>query len=65
MTNRHARKRRIGAFVGVIAITGLAAGCGPEVGSEEWCEDFEQTAAADITAEDSQNYAKHCILGQN
>jgi len=65
MKNQYARKWRSVGLACVIVTSGLAAGCGPEVGSEEWCEEFEQTSASDITPEDGENYAKHCLMGQN
>lgn len=48
------------AMSGLLAA--LLAGCSPEVGSEAWCEDMDQTPKGDWTANDATDYAKHCVF---
>lgn len=52
-----------GCFLLVI-ICGLAilAGCAPEVGSEEWCEDMKEKPKKEWSASEAADYAKHCIF---
>lgn len=46
----------------LLACTVVLQGCSPEVGSEEWCNDLEQKAKGDWTANEAKDYAKHCIF---
>jgi hypothetical protein len=36
--------------------------CSPKVGSEKWCEQMEEKSAADWTARETKDYAKHCVF---
>ena len=36
--------------------------CSPKVGSEKWCEQMEEKPAADWTARETKDYAKHCVF---
>ena len=38
------------------------AGCAPEIGSDEWCEDMKEKPKGDWTASETADYAKHCII---
>ena len=40
----------------------FAVGCGPEVGSEAWCEDMKEKPKGDWTANEAADFAKHCLL---
>ena len=40
----------------------LVSGCSPEVGSEEWCADIKEKGAANVTANEAADFAKHCVL---
>ncbi|MEQ9487650.1 MAG: DUF3012 domain-containing protein [Alphaproteobacteria bacterium] len=40
----------------------LLAGCEPEVGSEDWCADIREKGAANVTASEAADFAKHCVL---
>ena len=40
----------------------LVAGCSPEVGSDDWCEDMKEKPKKDWTASETADYAKHCIF---
>lgn len=40
----------------------LAAGCSPEVGSDEWCEDLQEKPKKEWSAKEATDYAKHCIF---
>jgi predicted metal-binding protein len=33
-----------------------------KVGSERWCKKMQEKSAADWTASESKDYAKHCVL---
>jgi hypothetical protein len=36
-------------------------GCA-KVGSERWCKKMEEKSAADWTAREAKDYAKHCVF---
>ena len=36
--------------------------CSPEVGSEKWCKKMDEKSAADWTAREVKDYAKHCVF---
>ncbi len=38
------------------------AACAPEVGSEKWCANMKAKPKGDWTANETVDYAKHCIL---
>lgn len=38
------------------------AGCSPEVGSKEWCDDMKDKPKGDWTASEAADYAKHCVF---
>jgi hypothetical protein len=40
----------------------LLSACEPEVGSDDWCQMMKEKSAADITAAEAADMAKHCIL---
>ncbi len=49
--------------LGTVFLTALLlAGCEPEIGSEEWCASMKERNAADITAREAADFAKHCVL---
>ncbi len=39
-------------------------GCSPKVGSKEWCEDMRDKKKGNWSANESMNYAKHCIFNE-
>lgn len=45
-----------------IAAVALVAGCAPEVGSKQWCEDLAEKPKGDWTANEAKDYASHCIF---
>ncbi|GGW92380.1 DUF3012 domain-containing protein [Alteromonas halophila] len=47
----------------VVALTSLTA-CAPKVGSKEWCEDMKEKDKGNWTANESMNFAKHCIFNE-
>lgn len=56
-------------MAGKISLTALLViclvatlGCSPKVGSEKWCERMEEKSAADWTARETKDYAKHCVF---
>jgi hypothetical protein len=38
------------------------AGCSPEVGSEAWCKAMSEKPKGDWTANETADYAKHCVF---
>ncbi|SKA52631.1 DUF3012 domain-containing protein [Enterovibrio nigricans] len=40
----------------------FVAGCSPEVGSKEWCNDLKEKPKGDWTASEAGDFAKHCIF---
>ena len=52
-------------FVLSIFACAIFAGCSPEVGSEKWCAQMDETPKGDWTANMATDYAKHCIFKTN
>ncbi|MBO9489563.1 DUF3012 domain-containing protein [Endozoicomonas sp. G2_1] len=46
----------------VLALSFGLAGCAPEVGSKEWCEDLKEKDKGQWTAEEAKDFTKHCIF---
>lgn len=44
-----------------ILLTQLTA-CSPEVGSKEWCADLKEKPRGEWTANETGDYAKHCLF---
>ena len=40
----------------------LLTACAPEVGSEHWCGQIDETPKGDWTANEAADYARHCLL---
>ena len=40
----------------------VIAGCAPEVGSEEWCQDMIEKSKGDWTVNETAEYAQHCLF---
>ena len=54
---------RIVSAVLALSMSGLTAGCSPEVGSDAWCENMAEKPKGDWTANEAANYARHCLFG--
>ena len=39
------------------------AACAPEVGTEKWCDNMDDTPKGDWSANDAKSYAEFCIFG--
>ncbi len=48
----------------LIAITFfvMSPGCSPEVGSEKWCAEMQEKPKGEWTANETSDYAKHCMF---
>lgn len=46
----------------IFLLAGTQAGCEPEVGSDEWCEDMVDTPKADWSANDVKAFAENCVF---
>ena len=55
---------KMSSFVAAICLLSIIAGCSPEVGSKEWCEDMKEKPKGDWTASEATDYAKHCVFKQ-
>jgi DUF3012 family protein len=51
-------KRLLGIIISIISL----AGCAPEIGSEEWCEDMKEKPKGDWTANEAKDFTKYCLL---
>ncbi len=51
-------KRLLGVIISIISL----AGCAPEIGSEEWCEDMKEKPKGDWTANEAKYFTKYCLL---
>ena len=49
-------------FVLVVLLTGLFAGCAPEIGSEEWCQALKDKNKADWAGREMKDFTKHCLF---
>jgi hypothetical protein len=45
-------------LLGMLSLTA----CAPEVGSERWCGQMDETPKGDWTANEAADYARHCLL---
>ena len=45
-----------------LGATALLAGCEPEPGTPEWCEDMKEKDSGDWTANEAAEFAKSCAL---
>ncbi len=46
----------------VLLVALLCAACSPEVGTEKWCDNMDETPKGDWSTNDATAYAKHCVL---
>ena len=46
----------------VVAAVIVLAGCGPEVGTKEWCKMMGNKAKLDWTAQEAADYTKFCLF---
>lgn len=46
----------------IAAFAVAAVACSPEVGSEEWCKDLKEKPKGEWTANETGDFAKHCLL---
>ena len=53
------QKALIFSFIAALSLCGSA--CAP-VGSERWCNNLEEKAKGDWSANEAADYAKHCII---
>jgi hypothetical protein len=53
---------RILSTILALAISALAAGCSPEVGSDAWCENMAEKPKGDWTVNEAADYARHCLF---
>jgi len=54
------RRRILATLVTALCLTALA--CAPEVGSERWCDQMDETPKGEWTANQAADYAKNCVL---
>lgn len=48
--------------IAIITLTLLFMGCSPEIGSEKWCKQLEETPKGEWSANEAKDYAKHCLF---
>ncbi len=51
-------KKLLGVIISIIVL----AGCAPEIGSEEWCEDMKEKPKGDWPANEAKDFTKYCLL---
>ncbi len=54
-------KRKLLAITIISSFFALA-GCAPEIGSKEWCNDLEDKPKGDWSTNEATDYAKHCLF---
>lgn len=47
---------------GLVALAFALSACSPEVGSKVWCNDMDEKAKGDWSANEATDYAQHCIF---
>ncbi len=50
---------RAGCLLGILLALN---GCAPKVGSDAWCDQMKAKPSGDWTANETADYARHCIL---
>jgi hypothetical protein len=48
-----------------VSITLLIAGCGPSIGSDQWCEELKAKPKGEWTGDEATEYTKYCVLGMD
>ena len=48
---------------GMLLIVFALAACSPEVGSKAWCEAMKDKPTGEWSANDTTDFAKHCLFG--
>ena len=46
----------------IFAVSGVLAGCAPEVGSEAWCKKLSGKPKGEWTANEAADFTRHCLL---
>lgn len=46
----------------LLAVAAAVSGCSPEIGSEAWCEQMDETPRGDWTGNQAADYARHCLF---
>ncbi len=54
--------KHIICLIAALPLVLMLAGCEPEVGTEDWCADIKEKGAANVTANEAADFAKHCVL---
>ncbi len=52
----------LGLLALLICSITILAGCSPEVGSEAWCKQMDETPKGDWSANMAADYAKYCVF---
>ena len=57
-------RRLIKGFLMITVMGSLVSigGCAPEVGSEAWCEELKEKSKGEWTANETGDFAKHCVF---
>ena len=50
------------ATLSILLMASALAACGPEVGSDRWCQKMVDTPKGDWSANDAKAFAEHCIF---
>ena len=53
---------RIARAAAMATVAAAIAGCSPEVGSEDWCDDMKEKPKGEWTVNMAKDFAKYCIL---
>lgn len=62
MTDEQVRLACRSRWLVIAAALFVASGCAPEVGSEAWCAQMDETPKGDWTANQAADYARHCLF---
>ena len=54
--------KKISLVLSVTAMGLLLGACAPEVGSDDWCDDMDDTPKGDWSSNDAAEYAKNCVF---
>lgn len=53
---------KVASFFILICFVLLLGACSPKVGSEKWCQKMKEKPKGEWTANETADFAKHCIF---
>lgn len=54
--------KKVIKILAVCSFLTFIAGCAPEVGGKDWCDDLEEKPKGDWSSNEALDYTKHCLI---